>query len=101
MAQQLTDAAKQRIEDNLHLIPPHMRDGVRRYFFNGIAGGSFLTAVLSNDLMGALGKADDENIGALPQYGVFLYNYVPAESFGSPARVKAWLDSFAEAESAQ
>lgn len=100
MAQQLTEAAKQRIEDHLHLIPEHMRDAVRRYYFDGIAPGSFLTAVLSNDLMGALGKADDENITALPQYGAFLYNYVPADSFGSPERVKQWLASFAEQEAA-
>lgn len=97
---QLPDAAKQRIEDNLHLIPSHMHGAVRRYFFNGIAPGSFLTAVLSNDLMGALGKGDDENRNALPQYGVFLYNYVPAGSFGSPERVNAWLASFAEQVSA-
>lgn len=98
MAQQITDAAKQRIEDNLHLIPSHMHGAVRRYFFDGIAPGSFLTAVLSNDLMGALGKADDDNRNALPGYGAFLYNYVPADSFDSPACVKEWLASFENVE---
>lgn len=98
MAQQLTDAAKQRIEDNLHLIPEHMRGAIRRYYFDGISPGGFLTAVLENNLMEALSRADDENRNALPAYGTFLYNYVPAESYGSPAKVDAWLRSFCPAE---
>lgn len=94
-AEQIT-AASQRVEDGIHLIPQHMRGAVRRYFLEGIPPGSFLTAVLTNNLMDALGYADDDNRHALPSYGEFLYNHVPAASFGSPDRVKAWIDSFAE-----
>jgi hypothetical protein len=93
-------AAAQRIEDGIYLIPQHMRGAVRRYFLKGIPPGSFLTAVLSNDLMEALGRADDDNRDALPRYGQFLYNYVPCGSYGSPDAVKAWIASFAEQVSA-
>lgn len=83
-----------RIESGIHLIPEHMRDGVRNYFYHGYHPGGFLTAVLENDLMGALAKADDINRYALPKYGEFLFNFVPAGSFGSSERVDAWLASF-------
>jgi hypothetical protein len=96
VAQTADSYIAQRVEEGVHLIPEHMRGTVRRYFLKGIPPGSFLTAVLSNDLMGALNRGDEENRNALPQYGAFLYNYVPNGSFGSPERVKAWLASFAE-----
>ena len=39
-------------DDTAHwaLIPQHMRGGIERYVMNGVPPGSFLTAVLSNDL---------------------------------------------------
>ena len=42
---------------NYDSLPPHMHDVMRLYIEHGIEPGSFLTAVLSNDLMKALGKA--------------------------------------------
>lgn len=75
----------------LELIPEYMRDGMTRYIKRGIPPGSFLTAVLSNDLIGALRKADDTNINALPAYGRFLYNYAPAGCYGSPDAVDRWI----------
>jgi hypothetical protein len=98
MANQISEYARERIEQGLPLVPQHMHGGIRRYFYEGIGPGSFLTAVLENNLMEALGRADDENRNALPAYGTFLYNYVPAGSFGSPAKVAEWLRSFATAE---
>lgn len=71
-------------------LPPHMQAGMRRYIEHGIEPGSFLFAVLSNDLMGAMGKADDVNLYALPDYGRFLYNNAPANCFGSKENVIAW-----------
>jgi hypothetical protein len=50
-----------------------------------------VTAVLSNDLMGAIGRADAENQRALREYGVYLYSYAPGGCYGSPERVTAWM----------
>jgi hypothetical protein len=72
------------------LIPPHMIGGLRRFIENGIGPGSFLTAVLCNDLRGACERADDENRDRLFQYVQFLYSYAPSECWGSPAKFDAW-----------
>lgn len=77
--------------EKLSLLPPHMRGAMQRYIENGIAPGSFLTAVLCNDLMGALGKADDENRHVLHSYGTYLYSYAPGGCHGSPDLVKEWV----------
>ena len=71
---------------NYELLPEHMRDGMKRYIERGIEGGSFMTAVLCNDLMGALGKADEINRDRLWDYGNFLYNEAPSSCHGSPAK---------------
>lgn len=75
----------------LTLLPEHMREGMQSYIEHGIKPGSFLTAVLSNDLMGAIGMADDVNVGKLHAYAVYLYSYAPRGSHGSPEAVKAWV----------
>jgi hypothetical protein len=74
-----------------HLIPPGMIGGLRRYIEHGIPPGHFMTAVLSNDLMEALKRADNENINRLPDYGMWLYNCAPTECYGSPQKVEAWI----------
>lgn len=87
-----TDWITAMIEGGRHLIPPYMWGGVERYFVNRIPGGSFLTALFSNDLMEAFGRADDENSANMRQYCQFLYNYAPRGSYGSPENVRAWLN---------
>lgn len=79
------------IEGGRHLIPGHMFGAVSRYMLQGIPPGSFLTAVLSNDLMGAFDKADDENSAAMRQWCLFLYNHAPSGSHGSPQAFSNWL----------
>ncbi len=62
---------------NYELLPEHMREGMRRYIEKGAEVGSFLMAVLSNDLMEAAGRADHINLERLADYAHFLYNYAP------------------------
>lgn len=76
---------------NYNRLPDHMQDAMRLYVERGIQPGSFLTAVLSNDLMGALGRADDINLDALPAYGRFLYNDAPCGCYGSADHVRDWI----------
>lgn len=83
---------------NYNRIPEHMRDGMRLYIENGIEPGSFLRAVLENDLMEACSRADDINRHRLFDFAWFLYNGAPCECYGSPENVRAWLASFRAAQ---
>lgn len=73
-------------------IPDYMIGGLVRYIDNHIQPGGFLTAVLSNDLMGACGQADDTNRHLLFNYCNFLYNHAPSKCWGSPEAVARWLE---------
>ncbi len=77
--------------DNLKTLPEHMRGAMQRYIERGIPPGSFLEAVLCNDLMGAHGKADEENRAALHDYAVYLYSFAPSGCHGSPSKVSDWI----------
>jgi hypothetical protein len=54
------------------------RNGNRPYPF-----GSFVTALLANDLVGAFMQADDSNRRAMHDYASFLYNEMPGRT-GDP-----------------
>jgi len=76
------------------MLPDYMVGGLVRYFNNRIPPGSFLTAILSNDLFEAASCADDNNRQYLFQYCMWLYNYAPGRpggGWGSPEAVKGWL----------
>lgn len=77
---------------NWSLIPQYMHGAVKRYVMHGIPPGSFLTAVLSNDLKEAYGRADDENSAAMRGWVQFIYSYTPSPSQGSPECVRAWIE---------
>ena len=73
-------------------LPPHMVQTAREYIDGGIRGGAFFHALVCNDLRMAVLFADDINREALPAWIMFLTNEAPTECFGSPARVKAWVN---------
>lgn len=52
--------------------------------------GDFLRAVLSNNLMEAVGRADADNLRALPVIASYVYNELPGNCHGSPEIVEAW-----------
>lgn len=91
---------REMIQGGRHLIPPYMWGGVERYMVNRIAPGHFLLALLSNDLMEAFARADDENAANMRRYCQFLYNYAPRGSYGSPVAVRDWLNPSAVQEAA-
>lgn len=66
--------------NHISIIPEHMRGGVLRWVFYGVAG-DFLKAVVSNDLFKACGKADRINASELHQYATYFYNYAPRDCF--------------------
>ena len=75
-------------------VPDHCADGLAGYLTRDYRDiGDFLIAVLSNDLKSAVMRADDINRHALYQYVHFLYAVAPAQAWGSPEAVSAWLNA--------
>lgn len=81
-----------RITEACHryVIPSHMCGAILRYVLVGIEPGGFLGAVICNDLVGAVARADDENIRLLPEYVRVFYNHAPGNCWGSRERLDQW-----------
>ena len=82
--------------DKAHEMLPneYMVGAMVRYFEEHIQPGHFLTAVLSNDLFEAFGRADDVNARYMKAYVQWLYNYAPGRHsgcWGTPDAVDNWL----------
>jgi len=54
--------------------------------------GGFLQAVIENDLLGAVGRADSRNVMQLQAIAAYVYNDMPSVCHGSPALYAAWLE---------
>jgi len=74
-------------------IPEHMRAGIELYVNRGILLGSFLRAIICNDLSAAVANADAVNMGLIPVYTAWFYNEAPSTCWGSPEKMKAWMRS--------
>lgn len=74
-------------------------DAINNYVEKGWEPGSFVRAVLENDLMGAFGKADSYNRATLFEITSYIYNDVPGNCHGSPEIVDAWLAQFKTSQS--
>lgn len=77
-------------------VPEHMHHALAEYLTDGFLVGGFLSAVLTNDLKDAVGRADHININALPNYVRFLYNHAPSTAWGSVEAVDAWIVAMRE-----
>ena len=71
-------------------IPSRMMSGIRKYIEHGIIPGDFLQAVISNDLPGACGHADQENLANLPAYVAYFYNEASSDCWGTRNAMLAW-----------
>jgi len=88
----LTDQDKAKLTE--YGVPEHMHGGLIRYFDDHKKPGGFLTAVLENDLIGAVMVADQTNRHALYSFGMWLCNCVPGRGsgvWGSREAVTKWL----------
>jgi len=72
-------------------IPERMGPGILRYVNDHIRPGSFLCAVISNDLRGAVMLADSENIDNLSAFSMYFYWETPPDCHGSKEKMEAWI----------
>ena len=72
-------------------LPEHIRDGAQLYIAHGIPPGSFLKAVICNDLSEACGRADDINRYRLYDIVSWFYNKAPKSAWGSEAAYERWI----------
>jgi len=70
------------------------KEALKRYVKMGIKPGGFLTAVICNDLLGAVGSADSFNKSHIPEYVEYLFNEVPGSCWGSPEAMQSWMEKF-------
>ncbi len=80
--------------DGIHLIPEHMHEAIIEWIelarIPPALLGSFLRAVLTNNLMDAFGYADEENARAMRGWVTFLYNHAPSQCYGTIETLNAW-----------
>ncbi len=74
-------------------VPEHTRGALLRYRDRGLEPGGFLYSVLNNDLFGAVGRADAENIRALKDICGWVYNRLPSSSWGNVDKIEAWISA--------
>ena len=72
-------------------VAEHLHEGLVNYVNQYIQPGDFLMQVLSNDLRGAFERGDEESIASLRALVLWLYNEAPANCWGRPSVVTAWL----------
>lgn len=82
-------------------VRPDTLDSIDLYVMHGIPTGSFLEAVLCNDLMEAMGRADMGNRMTLFEICDYVYNETPSACHGSQEKVRAWLKSKREEREAK
>lgn len=75
------------------VLPYHTQSELRRYVEEGYMPGSFLTAVLCNDLFKAVAHADSSNIATLDDLVKFIYNRVDSRAWGSAQRMREWTET--------
>ena len=63
-----------------------------RYVKEKIPTGDFLQAVLENNLLMSYSRADLENKRDLYEIIRYVYNELPGDCWGSPEKVKNWLE---------
>ena len=77
---------------NYNLLPTHIHPGVQDYIEHGHLPGSFLQAVICNDLFQSFGRADEINHERMFHIVSFFYNEAPGQCWGSPKKMQVWAE---------
>ncbi len=89
---------------HLDLLPPHMHAAICLWLEDPphpTRLGSFLHALLANDLKNAFLTADDKNAAAMRNWVMFLYHHTPGPCWGSPLKLEEWWLAHHEAKKAR
>lgn len=77
-------------EAALARLPEQLRGQIAGWVHEGRQTGRFMEAVIANDLLSAVTRADDECLSLLLDIVRFMHNEVPSECWGSPALADRW-----------
>ena len=77
-------------EINYEILPHHIRAGLQRYIEQGQIPGGFLQAVIANEFVSVVTRADKENRARLDDIAQFMYSEAPGECWGSREKMRAW-----------
>lgn len=72
-------------------IPANLLTSLEMYYDYKLCPGSFLKAVLCNDLKGAIAHGDEDSVIALASIVKLLYNHIRADCWGSKENYEKWL----------
>ena len=75
----------------VYYVPRSLVPGLVGYAVDRCPVGSFLTAVLENNLVEAVLRADNVNRLKLREIVGFISDELPSACWGSPTKVDAWL----------
>ena len=67
------------------MITPYIKESLMRWVEHGRNSrpGSFVTAIIANDLMLAFERADDNNVACMHDIVKWMFNYMPIGTYGS------------------
>lgn len=72
-------------------VPEHTRGALERYFLYGMEPGSFIKAVLCNDLYSSVSRADTWNKQSLADIVSWIAEHAPEGSWGHPEYYEEWI----------
>ena len=72
-------------------VPDHTREALERYFLYAFEPGSFVKAVLCNDLVSSVARADHFNKPAIAGIVEWIVNNAPDGSWGHEDYYKEWI----------
>lgn len=72
-------------------VPVLVKASMDAYVNQKMLPGSFLMAVLCNDLTKSVGYADSTNLAALPDIVRYVYNELPGNCWGNEDKVYKWV----------
>lgn len=76
---------------NYSKAPNSSGEAFQRFIEEGIPTGSFLEALLSNDLAQACARADYINQALIFEYTHFMWDELPLSAWGSRENYKNWI----------
>jgi len=91
VTRQQRESAMAEALEHVGNVPPDIVKTLEQYVVDGRPTGEFLVAVLSNDLVEAVTRADADNLAALLPIVQFVYCNLPAACWGRSQIVADWI----------